>query len=63
MLGKLSVTEKTIHDEDINNVDVGDMVANLKVIPSFRSVGDELTGPQNKLELQYASKRDTFWVK
>jgi hypothetical protein len=24
-------TEKTIHDEEINNVDVGDMVADLKV--------------------------------
>lgn len=56
----MSVTEKTIHDEEINNVDAGDMVADLKVIPSFRSVGSELTGPQNKLELQYAAKRDTL---
>ncbi|KAF8201817.1 kinesin heavy chain [Pholiota molesta] len=36
--------EKTIHDEEINNVDVGDMVADLK----------------NKLEIQYAAKRDAL---
>ncbi|KAF8964703.1 kinesin heavy chain [Flammula alnicola] len=36
--------EKTIHDEEVNNVDVGDIVADLK----------------NKLEIQYAAKRDAL---
>ncbi|KAJ3516625.1 hypothetical protein NLJ89_g1002 [Agrocybe chaxingu] len=39
--------EKTIHDEETNNVDVAEMMADLKAA-------------QNKLEIQYAAKRDAL---
>ena len=53
--------EKTINDEETNNVDVADMMADLKVCYIIFIYAFSVTqyfDLQNKLELQYAAKRE-----
>ena len=53
----LGDTEKTIHDEETSGVDLAESMADLKV--RCWGIGDELRlmSSQNKLEAQYAAKR------
>lgn len=56
-------TEKTIHDEEVSNVDIAESMAELKVrliglLGSHSNCGIFTLDSQNKLEAQYAAKRD-----
>ena len=53
----LGYTEKTIHDEETSDVDLAESVADLKVRCPWHVGKLTLIPSQNKLEAQYAAKR------
>jgi kinesin family protein 5 len=58
----LFYAEKTIHEEESSNVDVAEMMADLKVALYISDTGILKLKPssKNKLEIQYAAKRDAL---